>query len=87
MADRLNAAIMRYTADDGDGHPSFGYDAARVACSRCDGWEGTSCPHGCGVQLVSVQAEKDAAFMARMRQEDAERRFNRAARKAARNAR
>jgi hypothetical protein len=84
MTDRQSAAIAWHKADAGDGHPSFGYGAAKVQCANCDGWEGTVCPNGCGVHLVSVQAEKDAECMRRMRAEDAERRERRAARRAAR---
>jgi hypothetical protein len=80
MTVHQNAAIMSLVSDAGDGHPSCGYDAAKVKCAECDGWEGVACPHGCGVHLMSVQAEKDAEFMARMRAEDAERKERRAAR-------
>jgi hypothetical protein len=54
-----SAAIAWCTPDAGDGHASSGYDAAQVMCSECDGWEGTICPHRCGVHLVSVQAERE----------------------------
>jgi hypothetical protein len=55
-------------------------------CPECDGWTGTTCPHGCGVRLISTQAEDDIAFRERMREEEAERRRYRAERKAAREA-
>jgi hypothetical protein len=83
---RENAAIMWTTSDAGDGHPSMGYGAAKVQCANCDGWEGTSCPHDCGVRLVSIAAEKDAECMERLRREHAERQRRRAARKAERAA-
>lgn len=69
-----------------DGLPTFGYNNAKVQCPECDGWTGVTCPHGCGVRLVSTQAEDDAAFRARMRAEEAERRARRDERRARRKA-
>jgi hypothetical protein len=65
--------------------PSFGWDHAKVECERCDGWEGVVCPHGCGVRLISTQAEHNAAWRERMDREEAERRQRRAERRAERD--
>lgn len=81
---RDESAAIAWQVMADDGLPSFGYDTAQVRCAECDGWEGTACPHGCGVHLVSVQAQKDAECMGRMRREDAERKQRRAERRAAR---
>jgi hypothetical protein len=66
--------------------PSFGWDNAKIECSKCDGWTGLECPRGCGVRLVSTQAEDNAAFRQQMRSEERERRQRREARRAARKA-
>lgn len=79
--DARAAILRRIHHDDGLSHA---IESAKVQCPECDGWTGLSCPHGCGVHLVSVQAEEDAALMERMAAEDVERRARRAARKAQR---
>lgn len=64
---------------------SISFEAAKVTCPRCDGFTGTRCPvEGCGVQLISIQAQRDEEFRARMREQEAERRARRAARRAER---
>lgn len=47
------------------------YDNARVDCERCEevgGWTGADsglyCPYGCGVRIISTQAEDSARFRA-----------------------
>jgi hypothetical protein len=82
---RTEQACIGWTVRLDDGS-SFGFDNAKVKCPECDGWTGTTCPHGCGVRLISTQAEDDIAFRERMREEEAERRRYRAERKAAREA-
>lgn len=79
-------AAIGWLIRDEDG-PSFGWDHAKVQCAECDGWEGTTCPHGCGVRLVSTEAEHAAAFRERMRREEAERRERREQRRRERAAR
>ena len=72
-------------AEDG---PLFGYDNAKIQCSRCEGFTGLECPQeGCTVRLVSTQAEDDEAFRRKMAEEETERRRYRAERRAAREAR
>lgn len=60
-------AALRFTIRASDGLASFGYENAKVKCPECDGWNGTVCPHGCGVRLISTQAEDDARFRERLR--------------------
>jgi len=55
-----------------DGLPFTSFENAEVRCPECEGWKGTVCPHGCGVRLVSTQAEDTAKVMAELRERDAE---------------
>lgn len=83
---RTARASIGWTIQHADG-PSFGFDNARIECSKCDGWTGTSCPNGCGVRLISTQAEDDAAYRERAMHEAEERKAYREARRRERDGR
>jgi len=70
---------------DTDGERSMTYDGAKVKCANCDGWEdGTVCPQGCGVEIVSNQYERTERYQVEMREQEAERKRWRAEMKAER---
>ena len=48
-------SINRCLDDD-----SIAYEAAAVSCDLCveREWTGTECPYGCGVRVLSVQAQE-----------------------------
>jgi hypothetical protein len=79
-------AAIQWNVQAADG-PVFGWDKAKVQCANCDGFTGTECPvDGCGVRLVSIQAEEDARYRQRMRVEAEERKARRAEMRARRSA-
>lgn len=86
MTPKTERAAIQWSEQHADG-PSIGWENAKVKCSECDGWTGLSCPHGCGVELISTQAEDDAEWRKRMDEEERERRERRAARRREREAR
>lgn len=56
-------SINRCLDDD-----SIAYEAAAVSCDLCveREWTGTECPYGCGVRVLSVQAQESEDFNVRM---------------------
>jgi hypothetical protein len=82
------ASITR-TSRASDGLPSMAIHAAKLVCgdAGCPGATDVRCPAvACSVRLVSVQEERDAETMERLRREDDKYRSARAARRAARAA-
>lgn len=89
MSERLASRVSltgRYR--DAEGGLGTFFENARVDCERCEalgGWTGADsglhCPYGCGVRVVSTQAQDDKRCLAEERVREDIRRERREARK------
>jgi hypothetical protein len=89
MTDEPRGVAIHGMFSDSEGCRGTFYDAGRIDCPRCEelgGWDGKDsglhCPYGCGVRVISVQAEATERYNAESRVREQIRRDVRMLRKA-----